>query len=123
MLKATFTALALISTAMPAFAAEPYGVWRRPQDGTTFSFFRCGAGLCIKVKSVANPADRKYVGALIFSGATKSGPNTWEGRVKNLEDGHVYNGKIQLTGPRSVTLNGCVLGGAVCDGETWTRIR
>ena len=123
MLRATFAALALITAGAPAFAAEPYGVWRRPEDGTTFSFFRCGGGLCVKVKGVTDPADRKYIGAMVFSGATKTGPNVWEGRVKNLEDGETYMGKITLNGANTVTLDGCVLGGAICKGETWTRAR
>ena len=71
---------------------------------------------------MTDPADRKYIGAMVFSGATKIGPNVWEGRVKNLEDGQTYMGKITLNGANSVTLDGCVLGGAICKGETWTRV-
>lgn len=123
MRKATFMALTFLTLATPALAADPYGVWRRPEDGTTFTFLRCGAGLCVKVKSVTDPADRKYIGAMVFSGATRIGPNVWEGRVKNLEDGQTYMGKITLNGANSVTLDGCVLGGAICKGETWTRTR
>ena len=123
MLKSAFAALTLAAFATTAFAADPYGVWRRPEDGTTFSFFRCGGGLCVKVKGVKDPADRKYIGAMVFSGASKTGPNVWEGRVKNLEDGETYMGKITLNGANSVTLDGCVLGGAICKGETWTRTR
>ena len=114
-------ALALLSA--PAAAADIYGVWRRAEDGTTFSFFRCVAGLCVKVKGVRDPADRKYIGAMVFSGAEKTAPNAWSGRVKNLEDGQVYMGKITWTGANSITLDGCVLGGAICKGETWTRAR
>lgn len=113
-------ALALLSA--PA-AADIYGVWRRAEDGTTFSFFRCGQGLCVKVKGVADPADRKYVGAMVFSGADKAGPNAWSGQVKNLEDGQTYMGRITQTSADTITLDGCVLGGAICKGETWTRAR
>ena len=123
MRKTIFATLALAAFAAPASAAEPYGVWRRPEDGTTFSFFRCGAGLCVKVKGVTDPADRKYIGAMVFSGASKTGPNVWEGRVKNLEDGQTYMGKITLNSANSLTLDGCVLGGAICKGETRTRAR
>ena len=120
----TIAALAALLYFAPiAFAAEPYGVWRRPEDGTTFNFFRCGSGLCVKVKSVSDPADKKYVGSMVFSGATKIGPNAWQGQVKNLEDGQTYMGKITVTGPSTVTLDGCVLGGAICKGESWTRVQ
>lgn len=122
MIRARLVALAILASVPAAQAAEPFGIWRRPQDGTTFSFFRCGAGLCVKVKGVVDPADKRYVGAMVFSGASKTGPNVWEGRVKNLEDGETYMGKITLSSPNSVTLDGCVLGGAICKGENWTRV-
>ena len=123
MLKAIFAAISLAALASPALAADPYGTWRRPEDGTTFTFFRCGAGLCVKVKGVTDPADKKYIGNMVFSGANKIGPNIWQGQVKTLEDGQTYMGKITLNGANSVTLDGCVLGGAICKGETWSRVR
>ena len=43
--------------------------------------------------------------------------------MKNLEDGQSYMGKITLNGENSLTLDGCVLDGAICKGETWTRTR
>ena len=119
---ACIASVTLACFASAAIASDPYGVWRRPEDGTTFSFFRCGAGLCVKVKGVTDPADRKYIGSMVFSGAVKIGPNVWQGQVKNLEDGQMYMGKITLNGPSTLTLDGCVLGGAICKGETWTRV-
>jgi uncharacterized protein (DUF2147 family) len=123
MLRAALATAALFLFASTAFAADPYGVWRRPEDGTSFTFFRCGAGLCVKVKGVTDPADRKYIGSMVFSGAEKIGPNAWQGQVKNLEDGQMYMGKIILNGANSLTLDGCVMGGAICKGETWTRVQ
>jgi uncharacterized protein (DUF2147 family) len=122
MLRAFIASAALLCLASSAFAADPYGVWRRPEDGTTFTFFRCGGGLCVKVKGVADPADKRYIGSMVFSGATKIGPDAWQGQVKNLEDGQTYLGKITMTGPATLTLDGCVLGGAICKGETWARV-
>lgn len=123
MLRAALASAALLLHVSVAFAADPYGVWRRTEDGTTFSFFRCGSGLCVKVKGVTDPADNKYIGSMVFSGAQKIGPNVWQGQVKNLEDGQMYMGKITVDGPDSLTLDGCVLGGAICKGETWTRVQ
>ena len=122
MLRTIVASAALFCLAAPALAADPYGVWKRPEDGTTFTFFRCGPGLCVKVKGVTDPADKKYIGSMVFSGATKIGPNAWQGQVKNLEDGQTYMGKITVNSATSLTLDGCVLGGAICKGETWTRV-
>jgi uncharacterized protein (DUF2147 family) len=123
MIRALAALAALACLVSAASAAEPYGVWRRPEDGTTFTFFRCGSGLCVKVKGVADPADGKFIGAMVFSGAGKIGPDTWQGQVRNLEDGQTYMGKITVNGPSSLTLDGCVLGGAICKGESWTRVK
>ena len=121
-LNGLFMVLAL-GAALPAAAqaTDPYGVWKRPSDGTTFNFSKCGEGLCVKVRGVTDPADKKLIGATVFSGATKTGPNSWQGKVVNLEDGQTYMGKITITGPTSVKLEGCVMGGAICDGEDWVR--
>ena len=123
MLRAALASAALFCLASTAFAADPYGVWRRPEDGTTFTFFRCGSGLCVKVKGVTDPADKKYIGSMVFSGAQKIGADAWQGQVKNLEDGQTYMGKITLNGANALTLDGCVLGGAICKGESWTRVK
>jgi uncharacterized protein (DUF2147 family) len=123
MFRAALAFAALFCLASTASAADPYGVWRRSEDGTTFTFFRCGSGLCVKVKGVTDPADKKYIGSMVFSGAQKIGPDTWQGQVKNLEDGQMYMGKITLNGSNALTLDGCVLGGAICKGESWTRVQ
>ena len=96
MFRAIVAAAALFCLASAAQAADPYGIWKRPDDGTTFTFFRCGAGLCVKVKGVTDPADKKYIGSMVFSGAEKIGPNIWQGQVKNLEDGQTYYVSIGL---------------------------
>lgn len=123
MFRAALASAALFLFASTALGADPYGVWRRPDDGTTFNFFRCGGGLCVKVKGVTDPADKKFIGSMVFTGAQKIGPGAWQGQVKNLEDGQMYLGKITLNSANSLTLDGCVMGGAICKGETWTRVQ
>ena len=111
-----------LATAMAA--SNPYGTWLRPDDGTTFTFYKCGAvGLCVKVKGVRDPADRKLIGSMVFTGAEKIADNTWKGQVFNSEDGQAYLGKITVTGPSTLTLEGCAMGGAICKGENWTRTK
>ena len=47
--------------------------------------------------------------------------NQWKGKVYNAEDGKTYTGFIQLTSANKLKLEGCVMGGLICKGETWTR--
>lgn len=129
-MRSRFAAAFLLAATTPLFAAAqasdgPYGTWLRPEDGTTFTFSRCGppTSLCVRVKGVRDPADARQIGTTVFSNAALVAENTWQGEVYNPDDGQRYMGKITLTGPSSLTLEGCVLGGAICKGETWMRTR
>lgn len=48
-------------------------------------------------------------------------PNIYDGEIYNPEDGKVYSGYVELTGPDSIRLNGCVLYNIVCQGQDWVR--
>ena len=109
---------AILVSATAAFAQSPYGTWTRPSNGTKVDFYNCGGKLCAKVVSAANAAN---VGKVIMSGADKSGDNQWKGSLLNLEDGQTYSGVVTLEGPKALNLKGCVMGGIVCKGETWTK--
>lgn len=118
-------ALAVLVPQAALAGPDPYGIWVRPEDGTTFTFSRCGGAnsLCVRVKGVRDPADARQIGTVVFSNAALIADNVWQGEVYNPDDGQRYMGKITLTGPSSLTLEGCVMGGAICKGETWTRTR
>lgn len=113
---ATAALVALGATA--AYAQSPFGVWTRPSTGAKVEFYGCGGNLCAKVVSSPTPG---AAGKVIMNGAKKTGDNAWEGSLLNTEDGQTYAGKVTLDGPKALTLKGCVLGGLVCKGETWTR--
>jgi uncharacterized protein (DUF2147 family) len=115
---AALSTVALVTTAAIAQSASPYGVWTRPSNGTKVEFTNCGGKLCAKVISSAN---KDSVGKQIMSGAEKSGDNTWKGNLLNTEDGKTYSGVVVLEGPKALSLKGCVAGGLICKGETWTR--
>jgi uncharacterized protein (DUF2147 family) len=110
--------VALVATAALAQANSPYGVWTRPSTGTKVEFTNCSGKLCAKVISSSN---KESVGKQIMSGAEKSGDNTWKGDLLNTEDGKTYSGVVVLEGPKALSLKGCVAGGLICKGETWTR--
>ena len=119
MRQSTLALAAIISlTSATAAFASPYGTWTRPSNGTKVEFYACGSNLCGKVISSKN---KDSVGKVIVSGAAKTGDNTWKGNLLNTEDGQTYNGIITLEGPKALNLQGCVLGGIVCKGETWVR--
>jgi uncharacterized protein (DUF2147 family) len=50
-----------------------------------------------------------------------SGADKWAGEVYNVEDGKTYSGSITMESATALKLQGCVLGGLICKGQTWTR--
>lgn len=46
----------------------------------------------------------------------------YDGEIYNPEDGKTYSGYLEMIGPDTVRLNGCVLFNVVCRGEEWTRV-
>lgn len=113
-------AISLGGLSAVALAADPTGSWLRPSTGTIIKTYTCGAKLCAKIIGVKDKAKQGTVGTVIMSGADKTGDNTWKGDLLNTEDGQTYNGVVTLEGG-GLSLKGCVLGGIVCKGETWTR--
>lgn len=113
-------AFALVGVASAAYAGDATGTWVRPSTGTIIKTYNCGDKLCAKITGVKDKAKQGTVGTVIVSGAAKTGADSWKGDLLNTEDGQTYNGVITLSGS-GLTLKGCVLGGIICKGETWTR--
>jgi uncharacterized protein (DUF2147 family) len=115
-------------------ADDAFGTWRHPDNGSHISVYQCGGGLCAKVVKVADPSrkdeknpdpklrTRSVVGVVIMSGAKKSGDKAWSGKLYNTQDGQTYNGTVTVVSKNTLKLEGCVLGGLVCQGPTWSRV-
>jgi uncharacterized protein (DUF2147 family) len=116
----SLAAVAAVLFFSSAFAAEPYGKWLRPSNGAQVDFYNCGGKLCGKV--VGKGSSSAKIGAMILSGASKSGDNEWRGSLLNPDDGKTYKGVITLVGDDGLNLKGCALG-VFCEGETWRRVK
>jgi uncharacterized protein (DUF2147 family) len=114
-------------------AEDAFGVWVHPENGSHIRVAKCGSGLCatiVKVKDPSrtdvknpDPAKRKrpIKGITLMSGAKKTGDKTWSGKLYNTQDGETYNGTLTVVDKSHLKLQGCVLGGLICQGPTWTR--
>jgi uncharacterized protein (DUF2147 family) len=58
-----------------------------------------------------------------MKGGRKTGENSWSGKLYNTQDGETYSGTLTLVDKDHLKLQGCVLGGLICQGPTWTRIK
>ena len=132
-------ALALISIA-PARAADPLGTWFTGDKKAKVRIVNCGEALCGTLSWLAEPNDpethepktdknnsdrakksRPLLGVPIVLNMKPSGGNKWQGKVYNAEDGGTYTGFFTMTGANTAQLKGCVMGGIICKGQTWTR--
>jgi uncharacterized protein (DUF2147 family) len=132
-------ALSLVSIA-PARAADPLGTWLTGDKKGKIKIVNCGGAICGNLVWLAEPNDpathqpktdehnsdankrsRPLVGVPIVLGMKPSAADKWEGQVYNAEDGGVYSGSFTLTSANTAELKGCVMGGIICKGQTWTR--
>ena len=108
----------------------------RPQGGIPF---KCGGGICGVIVGLKEPVDqatgkpqvddknpnpalkkRPMLGLPLFSGMQAVAANKWSGQIYNADDGGTYASSISVAGPDTLRVEGCV--GALCGGETWTRV-
>ena len=113
MVRTLALALAFITLASSGALADPIeGKWRT-ESGETAAIGGCGAAFCITLKS------GEYAGQTIGE-MSAVGDGKYEGSITKPSTGKTYSGKAKLTG-NSLKLSGCVLGGLICESQTWAR--
>ena len=139
---ATMAILAALldAPAAHAQAGEATGVWVTQAGDARVRVSKCGGGICgviVGLRDPINPATgkpqvddknpnpalakRPMIGLALFSGMKSAGPGKWSGRIYNADDGSTYASNVSVAGPDSLKVEGCV--GALCGGESWTRVR
>lgn len=140
-LKSALAAVALACLfALPARAAEPVGVWLTEGGRSRIRIADCAGALCGTIVWLKEPNDaqgrpktdrnnadpalrnRPLIGLTILISMKPNGPDKWSGQVYNAEDGKTYTANLMSQGPNAVRLEGCVFGGLICKGQTWSRV-
>lgn len=115
--------------AVPAFANEPFGIWRTITDDTgahlLVDVHPCKDAeekLCSTVTEVVNsdnPAALELIGRAIFWDMELVKENRWEnGTVYDVLTDTDYDARVTL-GKTAIRVEGCVSG--FCDGQNWKR--
>lgn len=143
-------ALALVTG--PARAAAPIeGVWRT-QSLSEVTILPCPEGYCGYITKVVVPEyalrgldrvaveqlriedyvdynnknpgmrSRPILGLRILILRPAGRGVVYDGEIYNPEDGNTYSGYLELVGPDSVRLQGCILFNLLCRGEDWLRV-
>jgi uncharacterized protein (DUF2147 family) len=113
--------------------ADPAGQWLVADRSAVMKIEACGDGYYASIDwervpgiDAKNPdpakRGRPLAGISIVMSMKPSGTDEWEGRVYNPKDGKTYPAQMSQPRPDQVRIEGCVLGGLICDGETWTRV-
>jgi uncharacterized protein (DUF2147 family) len=132
-------ALLAATSALAQSAGEPSGVWLTQAGDARVKISKCGGGICGVIVGLKEPIDpatgkpqvddknpnpalkkRPMIGLPLFSGMQPVAANKWSGQIYNADDGGTYASSISVAGPDTLRVEGCV--GALCGGETWTRV-
>jgi uncharacterized protein (DUF2147 family) len=144
--RAALSALGISLLGAPtAHAADPIGVWLTEDREATIRIARCGRAdaICGSIATLRESRDpatgrpktdehnrdvrlrqRPLVGVQVV---VQMQPNdragVWSGHVYNPDDGGFYPATLTLLSARALRLEGCMLKGALCRGQTWVRLR
>jgi uncharacterized protein (DUF2147 family) len=134
------TVLGLAVAAGPALAADgATGTWRLSDGKVTVKVTPCGTRLCGRVVALRKPRDgkgrprldkenpnpalraRPVIGLTILSNMRASGEGRWSGTIYNPDDGNTYSSRMQLLGPTTMRVDGCVAG-VLCKSMKFIRV-
>ena len=122
----------------PALAADVLGTWQSEvsEDGNFIhveiapcvSNAALVCGTIIKAANVdPGKGDKKrqaeLVGKVMINDMAADGDNYWDdGTIWAPDDEETYSSKMELRGD-VLEVSGCVLGGLICRGQEWTRVK
>ena len=122
-------AFILFSTS--AFAANVNGVWRTQatKDGYILvKISACGSKYCGTIIKAINEKGKnntkyKFLGKrMIWAMEDKGNGTLKNGKIFAPDSEQTFSSTMQLKGNK-LTVKGCALGGLICRGQTWTRVR
>lgn len=124
--------LAAFAAALPAHAAPtmtPSGVWESPGGNTRLRLYQCGQKICGKVAwasararaDAARGGHDNLVGMQLFEEFTRTGPNSFEGRVFVPDINRRLNGRLSMEDKQTISVRGCITGNVGCRTQTWKR--
>ncbi len=132
MKKLLITAAVALLTIGPAWAGAEAGLWQTAegQDGG-YLFVKigdCGTKICGTIVGAVDKKGKKdpkykHLGKPILWDMTSDGNGYYSGgSVWAPDSNRVYSSKMSLKGDM-LTVKGCVLGGLICRGQDWQRVK
>jgi uncharacterized protein (DUF2147 family) len=112
---ATAAALAMVSN-----APGPVGEWKIADGTANVAIRACGTNLCGFVSWAKESS--ATLGRQVLIDMKPDG-HSWFGTAVNVVDGEQYTARMSLEGGHTLKVEGCVVGGMICGGQDWSRVR
>ncbi len=125
-------AAAFALTATPVLANDVFGLWKsEPSDEGAYIHVKIGpcetdsAKVCGTIIETFNgTGERDITGKLIIKDMEPDGENEWDdGTIWAPDDDETYSSEMELKDKDTLEVSGCVLGGLICRGQDWTRVK
>lgn len=124
------TPLAAAFAALQASIASPIeGQWANPGGSVVVAIAPCGEAYCGTVVSASDKAKTdarkggvdELVGTELLSGFVAGGNGQWKGRLFVPDLNKRTKALLRQLSPDQLKIKGCVVGGAICKSQIWTR--
>ncbi len=112
-------AVALLASLGAPALAGPAGEWRIADGTANVAIHSCGGSYC---GYVSWAKDSDMIGKPVLISMRPNG-DSWAGSIVNARDGQKYTGRMSLRGEQVLKIEGCVLGGMICGGQQWSRLK
>lgn len=121
---------AIVLTSAPASAQAIEGRWTNYKKNVVVEVERCGGAYCGRVVQASAKAREKarkggtanLVGTQILTGLKPIGGGRFRGKAFVPKRNIHANATVQQISDDVMQVQGCVLGGLLCDKEQWTRV-
>lgn len=116
-------ALALLTpVAAAAEAASPMGQWSRGDGKAKVKVAKCGANICATNTWIKPGTPSEKAGDVLVMEVKPDSPSTYSGTAFDPQRNMRYKIKLKVS-ENNMTTTGCILGGLLCKGVDWTKIR
>jgi uncharacterized protein (DUF2147 family) len=130
MMKTVAFLASLFLAAAPASAQALEGQWTNYKKNVVVQVERCGTAYCGRVVQASAKAKEKarrggtpnLVGTQILTGLTPVGNGKFRGRAFVPKRNIHATATVRQVSDDVMQVQGCVLGGLLCDSERWTRV-
>jgi uncharacterized protein (DUF2147 family) len=103
-------------------AADIDGNWARGDGNAKVKIARCGADICATNTWIKPGTPSEKAGDVLVMKVQKVSDNKYSGSAFDPQRDMSYKITLDVSGD-TMTSKGCVLGGLLCKGVGWTRIK